>query len=58
MSIDHASGVSTPKTDPVFLHVKAGMAVIIKNTDETWRVADVVNVIGNAKNPRFQSFSR
>ena len=56
MSIDHASGVSTPKTDPVFLHVKAGMAVIIKNTDGTWRMADVVNVIGSGKNPKVPKF--
>ena len=56
MSIDHASGASTPKPDPVFLHVKAGMAVIIKNTDETWRMADVVNVIGSAKNPKVPKF--
>ena len=56
MSIDHASCVSPPKTDPVFLHVKAGMAVIIKNTDGTWRMADVVNVIGSAKSPKVPKF--
>ena len=57
MSIDHASGVSTPKkTDPVFLHVKAGMAVIIKNTDGTWRMADVVNVISSPKIPKVPKF--
>ena len=57
MSIDHASGVSTPqKTDPVFLHVKAGMAVMIKKADGTWRMADVVNVIGSAKSPKVPKF--
>ena len=57
MSTDHANSVSPPqKTDPVFLHVKAGMAVIIKNTDGTWRMADVVNVIGSAKNPKTPKF--
>ena len=57
MSTDHANSVSPPqKTDPVFLHVKAGMAVIIKNTDGTWRMADVVNVIGSAKNPKIPKF--
>ena len=57
MSIDRASGVSTPqKTDPVFLHVKAGMAVIINKADGTWRMADVVNFIGNAKNPKVPKF--
>ena len=57
MSTDQTNSVSPPqKTDPVFLHVKAGMAVIIKNTDGTWRMADVVNVIGSAKNPKIQKF--
>jgi len=57
MSTDHANSVSPPqKTVPVFLHVKAGMAVIIKNTDGTWRMADVVNVIGSAKNPKIPKF--
>ena len=57
MSTDNANSLSPPqKTDPVFLHVKAGMAVIIKNTDGTWRMADVVNVIGSAKNPKIPEF--
>ena len=57
MSTDHANSVPPPqKTDPVFLHDKAGMAVIIKNTDGTWRMADVVNVIGSAKNPKIPEF--
>ena len=57
MSTDHANSVSPPqKTDPVFLHDKAGMAVIIKNTDGTWRMADVVNIIGSAKNPKIPKF--
>ena len=57
MSTDHANSVSPPqKKDPVFLHVKAGMAVIINNTDGTWRMADVVNVIGSAKNPKIPEF--
>ena len=57
MSIDHTKGVSPPqKTDPVFLHVKPGMAVIIKSTDGTWRMADVINVIGSAKIPKVPKF--
>ena len=56
MSINHASGVSTSKTDPVFPHIKAGMAVIIQNTDKTWRMADVINVIDSAKNPKVPKF--
>ncbi len=32
------------------------MAVIIKNTDGSWRMADVVNVIGSAKSPKVPKF--
>ena len=32
------------------------MAVIIKNTDETWRMAEVVKVIGSAKSPEVPMF--
>ena len=45
-----------PKKQILSLHVKAEMAVIIKNTDRTWRMADVVNVIGSAKNPKIPEF--
>ena len=38
MSDDHSSGVATPKTDPVFLHVRAGMTVIVKDGSD-WRMA-------------------
>ena len=31
MLVDHASGVATPKTDPVFLHVRACMTVIVED---------------------------
>ena len=53
MSIDHASAVAAPKSDPVFLHVKAGMTVIVGN-DETddWWMADVIHVDGGARNPK------
>ena len=33
MAVDHASGISAPKSDPVFLHVKSGMTVIVTDTD-------------------------
>lgn len=57
MWIDHANGVSTSKkTDPVFLRVKSGMTVIIKNTDGSWRMADVVNVIKSAKSPKVPKY--
>ena len=41
MSVDHASGNATLKTNPVFLHVKAGMTVI-DDDDSDWRMADVI----------------
>ena len=42
MAIDHGSGVSAPTSDPVFLHVKSGMTVIVTDTDGAWRMADVI----------------
>jgi hypothetical protein len=57
MSIGHTRPVATPpKPDPIFHHVKAGMSVIIKNTDETWHMADVIHVIGSAKQPKVPLF--
>ena len=41
MSVDHASAVAAPKSDPVFPHVKAGMTVIVADIDGAWRMADV-----------------
>ena len=41
MSVDHLSAVAAPKSDPVFLHVKAGMTVIVADIDGAWRMADV-----------------
>ena len=52
MSVDHASAVAAPKSDPVFLHVKAGMTVIVTDTDGTWRMADVIWVDGGVRNPK------
>ena len=51
MSVDHASGVSTPNSDPVFLHVRAGMTVIVEDGKD-WRMADVIWVDGGARNPK------
>ena len=51
MLIDHASGVATPKTDPVFLHVRACMTVIVEDGGD-WRMADVSLVDGGARNPK------
>ena len=52
MSTDHASGISTPKADPVFLHVKAGMTVIVTDKYEAWGMEDVIWVVGGARNPK------
>ena len=52
MSVDHASAVVAPKTDPVFLRVKNGMTVIVTDTDGAWRMADVLWVDGGARNPK------
>ena len=52
MSIDHASAVAAPNSDPVFLHIKARMTVIITDTEGAWRLADVIWVDGGARNPK------
>ncbi len=52
MSVDHASAVAAPKSDPVFLHVKAGMPVIVSVKEGAWRMADVIWVDGGARNPK------
>ena len=51
MSVDHASAIAAPKSDPVFLHVKAGMTVIADD-GSGWRMADVIWVDGSARNPK------
>ena len=51
-SVDHASAVAAPKSDPVFLHVKTGMTVIVTDTEGAWRMADVIWVDGGARNPK------
>ena len=58
MLVDYASAVTAPKSDPVFLHVKAGMTVIVTDTEGAWRMADVIWVDGGARNPKFQRCSR
>ena len=52
MSVDHASGVAAPQTDPAFLHVQPGMTVIVTDTDGAWRMADVIWVDGGARDPK------
>ena len=41
-----------PTSDPVFLHVKSGMTVIVTDTDGVWRMADVIWVDGGARNSK------
>ena len=55
MSVDNASGLGAPKSDPVFLHVKAGMTVIVQRGGD-WRMADVIHVIGSVRSPRVPRF--
>ena len=51
MSVDHASAVAAPKSDPVFLHVRPGMTVIVDNGSD-WQMADVIWVDGGGRNPK------
>ena len=44
MSVDHSSGVAAPKADPVFLHVKSSMTVIV--IDEKTENQYVVGAVG------------
>ena len=44
-------GVAAHKADPVFLHVRAGMTLIVDDGSE-WRLADVIWVDGGARNPK------
>ena len=52
MSADHSSAVAEPKSDPVFLHVKPGMTVIVTESEGAWRMADVIWGDGGARNPK------
>ena len=52
MSVDRASAVAAPKSDPVFLHVKAGMTVIVTDTEGAWRMVAVIWMDGGARNPK------
>ena len=52
MSVEHSSGIEAPEANPIFLHVKAGMTVIVTDTEGAWRMADVIWVDGGARNPK------
>ena len=47
----HASGVSAPNSDQVFLHVRAGMTVIVEE-GKALRMPDVIWVDGGARKPK------
>ena len=51
VSVGHASGVLAPNSDPVFLHVRAGMTVIVEDWKD-WRMADVIWVDGRTRSPK------
>ena len=51
MSVDRPSAVAAPKSDPVLLHVKPGMTLIVED-GSSWRMADVIWVDGGARNPK------
>ena len=57
MSVDHSVVTARPDRDPLFLHVKAGMTVIVEENGDWW-MADVIHVIGSVKNSKHPSFSR
>ena len=52
MSADRASAAAAPKSDPVFLRIKAGMTVIVTDTDGAWRMTDLIWVDGGARRPK------
>ena len=51
MSVDPSS-LAKPQTDPIFLHVQAGMTVVVTDDDGAWCMADVLHVEGGARNPK------
>ena len=55
MSVDHSVVTERPIRDPLFLHIKAGMTVIVEESSDWW-MADVIHVIGSVKNPKHPSF--
>ena len=52
MSADHSSAVAAPKSDPVFMHVKPSVTVIVTDTGGAWRMANVIWVDGGARSPK------
>ena len=52
LSVDHSAPVPIKEGDALFLSVKAGMTVIVTDTEGAWRMADVIWIDGGAKNPK------
>ena len=52
MSVEHSSEIEAPEANPIFLHVKAGMTVIVTDTEGPWRMADLIWVDDGARNPK------
>ena len=57
MSVDHSVVTERPSRDPLFLHVKAGMTVIVEENGDWW-MADVIHVIGSVKKTKAPKFYR
>ena len=57
MSVDHSVVTARPDRDPLFLHVKAGMTVIVEENGDWW-MGDVVFVEGGAGTPRSRPSSK
>ena len=49
--VGRPSGVWSPGSDPVFLHVRPGMTVIMEDGKD-WRMPDVIWVDGGTCNPK------
>ena len=55
--VDQLSTIAPPKNDPVFLHVKPGMAVIVADPiKNAWSMADVLNVDNKACSSQTPAF--
>ena len=46
------AAVAAPKSDPVFLQVKAGRTVIVTYTDSAWRIAEMSWVDSGTRNDK------
>ena len=52
MSVERLSEIEAPEANPIFLHVKAGMTVVVTDEVGAWCMADVIHVDGGARNPK------